>query len=50
MAIIRGGSPFGELRGKLGGSVFSRNNAGQIVRAYVVPVNQFQSLFWWMFH
>lgn len=28
------GNPFGEFRGKLGGSVFSANKAGQIVRAY----------------
>lgn len=39
MAIIRGGSPMGEIRGKLGASVYSRNKAGQIVRAYAVPVN-----------
>ncbi len=39
MAIIRGGSPFGEIRGKIGASVFSRNAAGQIVRAYAIPVN-----------
>lgn len=39
MARIVGGSPMGELRGKLGSSVFSRNAAGAYVRSYVVPVN-----------
>lgn len=33
------GNPFGELRGKLAGSVFSRSRAGAIVREYVKPVN-----------
>ena len=28
------GNPFGDLRGKLGGSVFSRNKSGAIVRVY----------------
>jgi hypothetical protein len=31
------GNPFGELRGKAGGSVFSRNKAGQFMRVYVKP-------------
>jgi len=31
------GNPFGELRGKAGGSVFSRNKAGQFMRVYVRP-------------
>lgn len=31
------GNPFGELRGKAGGSVFSRNRAGQFMRVYVKP-------------
>lgn len=39
MARIVGGSAIGELRGKLGNFVFSRNQAGPIVRQYVVPVN-----------
>lgn len=39
MAIIRGGSPMGEIRGKLGASVFSRNKAGQIIRAYAKPTD-----------
>lgn len=39
MARIVGGSPIGELRGKMGGFVFSRNSAGQYVRSYVVPVD-----------
>lgn len=39
MAIIRGGSPMGEIRGKLGASVYSRNKAGQIVRSYVIPTD-----------
>lgn len=30
-------NPFGELRGKAGGSVFSRNRAGQFMRVYVKP-------------
>lgn len=34
------GNPFGELRGKIAGNVFSRNAAGQIIRAYVIPVNR----------
>lgn len=29
------GNPFGDMRGKLGGMVFSRNKSGQIVRVYV---------------
>ena len=33
------GNPFGELRGKLAGSVFSRNASGPIVRQYVIPAN-----------
>ena len=31
------GNPFGELRGKVGGIVFSRNRAGQFTRGYVKP-------------
>lgn len=31
------GNPFGELRGKAGGSVFSRNRAGEFMRVYVKP-------------
>jgi hypothetical protein len=31
------GNPMGELRGKLAGSVYSRNRAGQFVRGYVHP-------------
>ena len=30
-------NPFGELRGKVGNNVFSRNRYGAIVRAYTVP-------------
>lgn len=33
------GSAIGELRGKLGGQVFSRNKAGAYVRSYVKPVD-----------
>jgi len=33
------GNPFGELRGKLAGSVFSKNASGPIVRQYVIPTN-----------
>jgi len=29
------GNPFGDMRGKLGGTVFSRNKSGAIIRAYV---------------
>lgn len=39
MARIVGGSIFGEIRGKLAGSVFSRNRAGAYIRQFVVPVN-----------
>jgi hypothetical protein len=39
MAIIKGGSPLGELSGKMGGLVFSRNKGGAYVRQYVIPVN-----------
>jgi len=31
------GNPFGEIRGKVGGTVFSRNRAGQFMRLYVHP-------------
>lgn len=34
------GNPFGELRGKIAGNVFSRNASGQIIRAYVIPANR----------
>lgn len=33
------GNPFGEIRGKLAGNVFSRNKGGQILRGYVKPTN-----------
>lgn len=33
------GSLLGELRGKLGGNVFSRNKSGAIIRQYVKPVS-----------
>jgi hypothetical protein len=39
MARIVGGNPMGELRGKLGSNVFSRNKSGQIVRGYAMPTN-----------
>lgn len=39
MAKIVGGSPLGMLSGKMGGLVFSHNQAGQYIRNYVVPVN-----------
>lgn len=39
MARIIGGSIIGEIRGKLGGNVFSRNKAGQYIRSYAVPTN-----------
>jgi hypothetical protein len=32
-------SVFGELRGKLGGSVFARNQFGMYVRSHILPVN-----------
>jgi hypothetical protein len=38
MAIIKG-NLIGELSGKLGGQVFSRNRAGAYIRQYVIPVN-----------
>ena len=34
------GNPFGEFRGKLTGSVYSRNKAGAVARAYVIPTNR----------
>lgn len=37
MARIIGGSPLGELSGKMGGIVFSRNKAGAYIRQYVIP-------------
>lgn len=39
MARIVGGSLIGEIRGKLGGQVFSANKAGQYIRSYRVPTN-----------
>jgi len=33
------GNPFGEFRGRLGGTVFTRNRAGATARIYVKPVN-----------
>lgn len=39
MARILGGGTFGELRGKLGSLIFSRNASSAYVRAYVKPVN-----------
>lgn len=39
MARIVGGSMIGELSGKMGGMVFSRNRGGQYIRAYAIPVN-----------
>lgn len=39
MAKILGGGTFGELRGKLGSLVFSRNASAAYVRAYALPVN-----------
>lgn len=33
------GNPFGEMRGKLAGFVFSKNAAGPIIRQYVIPTN-----------
>jgi hypothetical protein len=38
MRII--GNPFGEFRGKLTGTVYSRNKAGAVARAYVIPSNR----------
>jgi hypothetical protein len=32
-------NPFGEMRGKFAGMVFSRNASGQMIRAYVIPAN-----------
>ncbi len=34
------GNPFGEIRGKIAGNVFSRNASGQIIRSYVIPANR----------
>lgn len=34
------GNPFGEFRGKMGGTVFSRNKSGAIARVYVKPTNR----------
>jgi hypothetical protein len=39
MARIVGGSMIGELSGKMGGLVFSRNKSGQYIRKYAIPVN-----------
>lgn len=39
MARIVGGSPMGELSGKMGGFVFSRNRSGQYVRKFSIPIN-----------
>jgi len=39
MARIVGGSMIGELSGKMGGMVFSRNKSGQYIRKYAIPVN-----------
>lgn len=39
MAVIVGGSPLGELRGKMGGLIFSRNKGGQYVKAYAMPID-----------
>lgn len=39
MAKIVGGSPLGMLSGKMGGIVFSFNQAGPYIRQYVKPVN-----------
>lgn len=38
MAVILG-NPFGEIRGKLGGSIFSRNGSMAYIKQYAVPVN-----------
>lgn len=39
MARIIGGGTFGEMRGKLGSNVFSRNRSGAIIRQYIIPVD-----------
>lgn len=39
MARILGGGTFGEMRGKLGSSVFSRNRSGAIIRQYIIPID-----------
>lgn len=39
MARIVGGSPLGELSGKMGGLVFARNKGGAYVRQYAIPIN-----------
>lgn len=39
MARIIGGSPLGQLSGKMGGMVFAHNKSGPYVRRYAVPVN-----------
>lgn len=40
MARILGGNPSGEFRGRLGGVVYSRNRAGQVVRQYVKGIDR----------
>jgi hypothetical protein len=39
MARIKGGSPLGELSGKMGGFVFARNKGGAYVRQFVMPTD-----------
>lgn len=39
MCALLLGNPFGEIRGRLGGSIFSRNGHGQYIRNYSVGVN-----------
>ena len=39
MCAVILGNPFGEIRGKLGGSIFSRNGSMQYIKSYAVPVN-----------
>jgi hypothetical protein len=38
MALVIG-NPFGELKGRIGGTVFTKNKAGQIARVYRTPVS-----------
>lgn len=39
MCAVILGNPFGEIRGKLGGSIFSRNGSMAYIKQHAVPVN-----------
>lgn len=40
MALVQLGGVLGDIRGKVGGSVFQRNNAGLIIRNSPAPINR----------